>query len=695
MKINEIIELLKADPNTTLESLGTESIEKVLDYLSDQYYNKNVSLISDQLFDLVKEYWEKETGSKYKIGAPIKTESAKTNKTNKTNKANKANKANKEKLDSVQKTKVVLPYWMGSLDKIKPSTNTFDKWIGDFTGPYVLSYKLDGVSALLCKKDGQIRFYTRGDGYEGQDISHCINMIGINVSKLVEGDAIRGELVISKENFTTIKDTMANARNAVSGIIGAKRPDTKLLKLVDFVAYWVLSPELKASEQLKYIEKKEFVPRSVEYWNKKTITMEMLSKLLVDGRKSHKYEIDGIVVIDDSKYYTLENGSNPSYGFAYKQLLTDQIAESVVVDVIWEVSKDKYIKPKIKIDTIELGGVEITFATANNAKFIVDNVIGPGAIVQIVRSGDVIPKIEKVIKPADLGKPKMPNIDYAWNETNVDIIATDLDADTMNKIIVKKLIFFFSTLGIMWMGEGMCEKFVSAGYDDLWKILLADKKDLEQIEGLGSTMIDKLYGSISNGLENRALAEIMCASQIFGRGIGVKKFKLITNAHPNILDIYKEKGSVHTTELINNIKGFDVKTTTKIVDNMNGFIKYLDKFLKIKPNLLSDDKTKSTKSTKSTNSTKSTKSDTSKSEKSSKTNLDEYAGKTIVFTGFRDKEIENELEKLGSKITGSVSKNTNVVIASNPGEDSNKIVRAKELQIKIMSKEEFYKSIGK
>ena len=80
--------------------------------------------------------------------------------------------------------------------------------------------------------------------------------------------------------------------------------------------------------------------------------------------------------------------------------------------VLWEVSKDKYIKPKIKINTIELGGVEITYATAFNAKFVIDNCIGPGAQIQIVRSGDVIPKIEKVLKPSETGKPKLPSIKY-------------------------------------------------------------------------------------------------------------------------------------------------------------------------------------------------------------------------------------------------------------------------------------------
>ena len=711
MKIIEIIELLKADPESTLESLGEKEIIKILDYLSDKYYN-HIPIISDELFDIIKDFFEKQFDKKYeKVGAPVKANNIKEKNEKNENNENLGNQGNIVKL----------PYWLGSLDKIKPSSNAFNNWIDKFHGPYVLSWKLDGISALLYKSNKQVYMYTRGNGYDGKDISHCIDLIGINISKMIEGDAIRGELIISRENFKKISDKMANPRNAVAGIIGTKKkPDPKLYKLIDFVAYWVLSPQLKASDQLEYIKKKEFVPRSVEYEIVNKTTLNELSKKLIEGRNTHKYEIDGLVVLDNSMYYPLESGSNPSYGFAFKQLLTDQIAEATIIDVLWEVSKDKYIKPKIQINTIELGGVEISFATAFNAKFVVDNCIGPGALIQIVRSGDVIPKIEKVIKPAETGKPKMPKIKYVWNESGVDIIASELDNDTMKKIIIKKLTYFFEKLGIKWMGETTVEKFVSNGYDDLWKILQANKKQIEDIDGFGKTIISKLYTSIEDGLKERKLEEIMAASQVFGRGIGTKKFKLITNNYPNILEIYKEKGSTHTKELINNIMGFNTKTTNKIVDLMGEFIIYLNKFLKIKPNLLkSPNNIKTIRYTKSTKLNKPDEPDEpdepdkpdkqdepDKPDKPDKqdeldnldnlinsNNLDKFANKKIVFTGFRDKEIEDELENIGSKISSSVSKNTDLVIAANINDKSSKIIKAKELKIKIISKEEFYKII--
>jgi DNA ligase (NAD+) len=653
MKLKEVIDELKKDPDEILTNIDGINLKKVLEHLANRYYNYGESLISDQLFDYIKDFYEKNfnKNKKITIGAPTIENNYED---------------------------VKLPYFLGSLDKIKPSTNALSKWLTEYSGPYVISYKLDGTSALLCKKDKKICMYTRGDGVIGKNITHILKYININTTKLEEGDAIRGELMISKVNFKKIEKEMANSRNAVPGMLRKKRPEPEMLKLVDFVPYWVLSPSMKQTEQMKYIEKKNFPVKYVDYIVKNKITTDELSEMLLNGRKDYKYDIDGLVVIDSSKYYPIIPGSNPDFGFAFKQVLTDQVAETTVIDVIWEISKDKYIKPKIKIDTVEISGVEINYATANNAKFIVDNKIGPGSKIKIIRSGDVIPKIEEILSPSDSGKPKMPSFDYEWNETEVDIIATNLEGEHMNKLIIKKLAYFFSTLDIKFMGEGNITKFVDNGYDDLWKILLADKSKIKEIEGFGTKSVDNIYNSINDGLTNRELYDIMAASQVFGRGIASKKFKLITDVYPNIMDIYKSKGKDETIKLINAIIGFDVKTTNKIVDSMDSFIDYYKKLVKIKPNVIS-----------SPNKTD------KKEVPSAYPNIDKYANKKIVFTGFRDKDIQTALEKIGAKISESVSKNTDLVVASDPNEQSGKINKANELNIKVISKEDFIKSINK
>ena len=370
-------------------------------------------------------------------------------------------------------------------------------------GKYSVSYKLDGMSLLLTKKNGIVNMYRRGDGTEAEDLTIFIKYINVNVSKMKDGDAIRGEAVFTKKNFEKVKKILKEnvtnknknrkykqSRNVVSGFFTDRDVESKkaLLKYVDFVAYWVLSPEMKISKQMKYLEDKKII--TVEYVIKKEVTIDFLSKKLLKGRDEYDYQIDGLVVVDDSQIYLQEN-KNPSFAFSYKQVMTDQIMQSTVVDVIWNISKDKYLKPKVQIEPIEILDTEIEFATANNARYIYDNNINIGTVVEMIKSNDIIPKIHKIIKPSKLKRPKMPDMKYKWNDTEVDIIATHLDKDAKNEVIVKKLGMFFDTFKIKEVGEGVLEKFVDNGYDDIFKILNAKKEDLYDIDGFGETSIDK------------------------------------------------------------------------------------------------------------------------------------------------------------------------------------------------------------
>ena len=138
MKLSQVIDELKKNPNVMLEQLDKDGLEKLIKYLYNRYHNYNESLVSDALFDYIKEYYEKKYVVKIKeVGAPLEGDKNK---------------------------KVKLPYYMGSLDKIKPSTSEFDKWINRYKGPYIVSYKLDGISAMVYKNEDKVSFFTRGNG---------------------------------------------------------------------------------------------------------------------------------------------------------------------------------------------------------------------------------------------------------------------------------------------------------------------------------------------------------------------------------------------------------------------------------------------------------------------------------------------------------------------------------------------------
>ena len=295
---------------------------------------------------------------------------------------------------------------MPSMDKIKPDTTVLQSWKAKYPGPYVLSCKLDGVSGMFDTKSGsKSKLYTRGNGAIGQDISHLIPVLNLPKEK---GWVVRGEFIIPKQVFEEkYKSSFANPRNLVSGIINSKSVDEKA-KDLHFVTYEIIQPVMKPSEQLaKLVELKHEVVMN----NTLTVVSnELLSQILVDWRTNYMYEIDGVIVTNDEIYERISG--NPDHAFAFKMVLLDQMAEAKVVDVIWEASKSGYLKPRVRIEPIRLGGVTIEYATGFNGKFIEDNKIGIGALIQMIRSGDVIPYIKSVTMPAE--KAKMPSVPYVW-----------------------------------------------------------------------------------------------------------------------------------------------------------------------------------------------------------------------------------------------------------------------------------------
>ena len=154
---------------------------------------------------------------------------------------------------------------------------------------------------------------------------------------------------------------------------------------------------------------------------------------------------------------------NPLHAFAFKMIISEQIAEAKVVNVLWTPSKDGYLKPRVQIEPITLGGVKIEYATGFNAKFIVDNNIGLGALITIIRSGDVIPHILSVVVPSD--KPMLPTVPYEWNDSHVDFILTDISDDKIVK--EKNITGFFKIIGVDGLGPGNVKRIINSGYDSI------------------------------------------------------------------------------------------------------------------------------------------------------------------------------------------------------------------------------------
>lgn len=645
-KIKDLLTLVKSDIKHA-KTFTVDELVKILKKLSDNYYNTEISLVDDETYDTLKELLEEKDSTNSfleEIGAPIK--------------------GTKEKIN--------LPFEMGSLSKIKPNTGDLEKFTEKYTGPYVISDKLDGASIQLYKNKNKITLYSRGNGKVGQDITHLLKFILDEdvINNIPNNTSVRGELIISKKDFKKISSYMKNARNAVSGLVNSKTVDMKVAKITKMIAYSVLYPKYKQSEQMKLLETWGF-----DVVDNKTVDRldeQNLEAMLLQRKLESEYEMDGLVCVDDFKVYK-ETGGYPDHAFAFKMLLNDQIMLADVVDIEWDISMDGYVKPRVKINPINLMGTTITYATGFNAKFINDNKLGPGSQVKIVRSGDVIPYILEVTKPSKSGNPKMPEFKYDWNETKIDIIADKKDKTANKSITLKLLIHFFSTMGIKYLGEGILSKFVDNGLDSVVKIISAKEKDFEKIDGVGEKMLKKIYREIVRAFDEVDLATFMGASHKFGRGMGVRKIEEIIAVYPQIMKNNWKKSEM--IEKIKDIQGFAEKTATLFSDNFQEFKKFYNDVSKIIDLSRFENV-----------------GDLSDSEKSNK-KAKLFVGQTIVFTGFRDAQLEKNIKINGGKVSTSISGNTTILIyADGADKSSSKFTKAANLGTKIMSVSEFKKT---
>ena len=618
---------LETDGINIVKTFTEKDICEMIRLASSVYYNQKNPLVTDNLFDILKEYGQTTYPNNpcfQEVGAPT----------------------NKKKIQS--------PYYLPSMDKIKPDTNAIDKYKIKYPGKKVISGKADGISVLYTTEGKTPLLITRGQATNGLDISYMIPYLKLPKEA---GFAIRGELIIAKQIFQEkYSKEYKNARNMISGLVNSKQYETNKWNDIDFLAYEVINPSLIPSEQMKWLETNGII--TIIYKVVDDIDNKMLSDILIKWRESYKYEIDGIIVNDD-KIYPRKN-ENPKHAFAFKMVLGDQEAEVKIVDILWTASKDGYLKPVAQIEPVHLKGADIEFVTAFNAKFVEDNKLGVGALIKLRRSGDVIPHIEAVIQPAE--KPKMPTVAWHWNETHVDAISDVVDDPT---ILQKNIEFFFKKLDIKGMGPGNVARLIKAGFNSVPKILAMSKEDMLEVDGFKEKTATKLYNNIHNVVNNSSLVIIASASNIFGRGLGSSIIRNILDEYPDIFQSKEtDQEKIIKLALVDNVSE---KRAQLFVSHISDFIKFMTE-----SNLLN------------------------KLSEQSATQIDKtnpLYGKRIVITGPKDKTLKDKLIEKGAKISSTVNKNTFMVLIETTDVENNKTEMAKELKIPVMTFEEFRKQI--
>lgn len=561
--------------------------------------------------------------------------------------------------------KVKLPHYLGSQDKIKyEDIKELNKWFSKYNKPkeYCISEKLDGISCLIVNNsNGECKIYTRGDGYNGTDISHIRNYLPSIPKTIPKEFAVRGELLLSKKNWEKIKDTGVNPRNVVAGIINRKTIDKKILSLIDFVAYELLSEEMNIHSSLKFIKNLGF--KIVKHnLIKNTLTNDELLDYLKLFKSKSDYEIDGIV-ITHNKHYKLKDGKNPEYSFAFKSNLLLDEAEVIVNGVEWNVSKDKYLKPIVKFTPVNINGVLIKQATGFNADFIVKNKIGIGSIIKIQRSGDVIPHIVAVLKSADNNEPLMPSIPYKWNKTKIDII---VDGDEKNREQdIKAFTFFMKSLQIKGVSEGIIAKLYDNSYDTIKKIINIKKEDLLKINGFKDKSADNLINTLSI-IKTKECIDIMIASNIIGRGLGERKLLPILDKYPFICND-KTKALKLTVDDIKGVDGIGDILAIQFIENLHKFYSFYEEIgMKMNKEVA----------------------------KKPKENIYIHINKKIenkhfCFTGFRNKNFEDYIKNNNGVVDDNIKSTTNYLVVKDKTKITNKIKTAIEKGIILLSIEDF------
>lgn len=649
MKITKkILNDINDDPVKYATYIDIDDLVDIMRKLNYKYHSTDKPYISDKVYDIIYDILKERDPSNIffkEIGAKIK----------------------------IEKKSAKLPFPMGSLAKIKPYEPFLNKWISNYKGPYIISDKLDGISAQIYNDPEKgLKVYTRGedtdDGNIGQDITYLLKFINVNTENIPIGVSVRGELIISKKDFKKADTKYKNIRNAVGGLLTSKKSfNMELAKIVHFVSYAIIFPEYKQEKQFTLLKKWKL--KTAEYKIEKKITEKMLIEYLQLRRKSSDYDVDGIVIVDSSDFYKVIPGF-PPYAFAFKMVLDDQYTEAIVKEVRWEPSIDSYLKPIVEIEPVELVGTTVSRATAHNAKMVIDNKINKGSIIKIIRSGDVIPYIMEVIKPSI--SASVPNIPYKWNETEVDFIIDynkEIPKEIIDQVQMKINLHFFRKIGVKFLSEGIIAKLYNEGYESIESIIGADETDLYDIDGLGKKSVDKIYNEIYTSLDNCNLILFMAASHM-DRGIGERKIKEIINKYPNLIN--EKWDNKEFIMKIKEVNGFSDKLAKKFTDSFKEFKNFYKKINKVydishilKVNIVKK-----------------------------KSNL--FKDKSICFTGFRDDEMEQFIVINGGKLSSSVSSKTFMLVyKDDSSKDSSKYINATNYSIKIMSINEFKKTYMK
>jgi len=548
-----------------------------------------------------------------------------------------------------------LPIEMASMNKVKTMDEISD-WCRlkgiNISQNVVITPKYDGLSLCVNELTGEA--WTRGDGTYGQKSDEHYKLIGNHLENLPQPwpkaggfQFTYGEVMMPKKVFVDKYSVdYANPRNLVGGLLNSKEV-TNPLKDTVYIKYGaVTQSEFEGqyntkSDLLKSLNDGQEIKVHFKVIPIKDLTHEILFDLFKSW--SQDFEIDGLIVEVDSLQTQDQLGretssNNPVWARAYKSPDFEQVAETTIIGISWNISKQGFLKPTLHVDPVKLDGVTISNVTGNNARFVKDLGLGKGAKVLIKRSGMVIPIIYDVLEKVDFQMPNVPNID--WNENGVELMTLD-ETDEQR---FKQTVSFFEILEVDNVGEGVVKQLWEAGYDSIKAILELTPDKLSKLEGFGKRKALIVYNSIQSKIKDVQLSKLQHATGFF-KGLGSKKLLL--------LEHFETKPSV---DEVVSIEGFAETSAQSYIESYDKFFDYIKDLPITIANKVETVKVSN--------------------------DLD---GMTFVFTGVRRVDLESVIESRGGKIGSGVSKNTTHLVMKSVGSGSSKEKKAIELGVKIMT----------
>jgi len=575
---------------------------------------------------------------------------------------------------------------------------------------YHCELKFDGASISLTYVDGLLEIATtRGDGTVGENVTpnaKTVRGVPLRLIKTLHGTIeVRGEVVMFKEAFKEVNEkraargeqVLANPRNAASG--GLRQLDSKLTaeRKLSFFAYGLGAVRLErrgheATDEghegsvveglpdsqfglIKYLRDLGFAVRS------DTAAVKGIDKVLKyiqdaqTKRASLPFLIDGIVIKVNKLAEQEELGfSNrgPRWAIAYKY--PAEQAFTVLKDVILQVGRVGTITPVADLEPVQVGGVTVTRATLHNWDDIRRKDVRIGDTVIIQRAGDVIPEVVGPVLDKRKGKPKLPEEPTHCPECGTALVRVpgEVAIKCPNREcpaqVAAKLGHWASrgAMDIEKLGWKTIERFLDIGLlTDIPSIYrLKDRRDeLIGLERMGEQSVDNLLQGIEDS-KHRSLDRF-----IFGLGIrfvGERGAQDMARAFKSL-----QAFASATYEQLEAIADVGPRTASEIslwLEDENNQ-KLISDLLSLGVQPVEPEKPVS----------------------------DVFAGKTFVFTGklekFSREDAEKLVDRLGGKAAGSVSKNTNYVVAG-PGAGS-KLAKAEQLGVEVLDEDGFLKMVPK